>query len=126
MVWSKNTDNAYYLIDGQIVKGPYSITDAKNYLSDGDLFETSKFMGKICFDESTFGIWVPCKTSPTLAFGSMTLCAYWIRVENAKEAFHKRRVSIISSLEEYQEIAKQLPTLKTLLLLEGIEFSGAI
>lgn len=123
MSWPKTTNIAHYLIGGQLVKGPYSISDAKNFLSKEESFETSKFMGKICFDGEAFGIWVMCRTTIPESY---PISAYWIRVTQAKEVFHKRGVSIIGSLEEYQEIAKQLPHLKTLLLLEGIDFSEAV
>lgn len=122
MPFPDKMNDAYYLIDDQLVKGPYSISDAKNFLNEEESLETSKFMGKICFDETSFGIWVLVKTLFPDSLNNYLLSPYWIRVESAKEIFHKRGVSIMSSLEEYQEITKQLPQLKTLLLLEGIDF----
>lgn len=126
MTFPDKMDDAYYLIDDQLVKGPYSISDAKNFLNEEESLETSKFMGKICFDETSFGIWVLVKTLSSESLSNYRLSPYWIRVESAKEIFHKVGISIMCSLEDYQKITKQLPQLKTLLLLKGIDFSEAI
>ena len=118
---------AYYLIDGEIVVGPFASTSFNYFYAKEKTqhFHESKYMGVLCFDGDCFGFWLDRIFRQPMDEHS----PFWISVKNFNnpEVIGKIMNSTQIHLPPFtKQIESQLPTMKTLLTLLNIPWEDTV
>jgi hypothetical protein len=102
---------AHYFIDDAVVIGPYSNGNYEQ--ANKEPFGKSIYMNQLCWDGKYFGAWLHVKDTKYL------LSVYWCTMGDL--------LSLKDSLlhdphQIHEQLVKQLPRFKTILLLHGVSF----
>lgn len=122
-----NIQKAYYLIDNEIVVGPFASTSFKYFYEEGKTqrFYESKYIGVLCFDGDCFGFWLNRTFEKTID----DPYPFWLSTKNWNnpEAIGKIMHSVQIHLPTFtKQLEEQLPTMKTLLTLLDIPWKDIV
>lgn len=116
-------NTAFYFINGQVEVGPYSLTDyLRLRITDPslpELLENSKYCEVVCLDRESFGIWLNARRAKEQLHNDLDSLAYWHSSLDIVKVSSKFKLPI-AELEA--KIKKDLPLMKTQLMLMGITF----
>lgn len=118
---------AYYLIDGEIVVGPFASTSFKYFYEEGKTqhFYESKYMGVLCFDGDCFGFWLNRTFEKTIddPYPFWLSTKNWNNPEVVGNIMSSTQINLPTFIKE---IESQLPTMKTLLTLLDIPLKDTV